>query len=122
MTIASKILMSALLVGLSVPAFAQGPTTTGSTTAPAVATTKPVTVHKASSPVDVTKPAAKPIDTKATTAKTDAMKTDAMKPDAVKPDMAKGATVSNGTTVTTGITKPAVPMTASPAAPVIKTN
>ena len=96
MSITSKFLMSALLVGLSVPAFAQGSTTT-------VTPAKSSLVHKVSSTPDTTKPAVAP---KAT---------------AVKPDAAKTTTISTGIANTQ---TPVAPVAGTPAsnAPVVKTN
>lgn len=85
MSITSKIVLSALLVGITVPAFAQSGSV--SVQKPAV-TTHAARVHKVASATDVTKP-------------------DASKPGAT---VSTGTTASSGTTVNTGIvgsTKPA---------------
>jgi hypothetical protein len=108
MTVASKILMSALLVGLSVPAFAQG-TSVGASTGASV--TRPGVAHKIVP--------AKPSVHKAaatTTSTTTTSTTATVKPvapaagAAVKTEItAKPDTAKTGTTVSTGIAKPVVP-------------
>ncbi len=93
MSITSKIVISALLIGVSLPAFAQGTTTT------TPASHAPL-VHKIATP-------AEPL--KATTGATTTLKTPAVKTDgAMKSDLGKPA-------VNTGIAKPVTP-------PAVKTN
>lgn len=147
MSITSKIVLSALLVGITVPAFAQ----TGSVSGAAVAhkpvvTTHAPQVHKVASTTDVTKPGAavsagtagttvntgiagstkpavKPELGKTDTMKTDAMKTDAMKTDAVKTDAMK--TDAPKVSATTGVaasTKPLAPAVSGTTTVAPKTN
>ena len=113
MSITSKIVLSALLVGITVPAFAQGGLVGGTVAVSKPAITSHSAVHKVASPVEAPK-AGPAVATGTTTttgattstgvaastkpqAKPELGKTDAMKPDVTKPQ------------VNTGITKPASP-------------
>ena len=111
MSITSKIVLSALLVGITVPAFAQGGLVGGTVAVSKPAITSHSAVHKASSPVETPKAGAA-VATGTTTstgvagstkpqAKPELGKADAMKPDVTKPQ------------VNTGITKPAAPAVSS---------
>lgn len=103
MSITSKIVLSALLVGITVPAFAQG----GTVAVQKPAITAPSAVHKIATPAEAPKAGAA-VSTGATTStgvaastkpsvKPELGKTDAMKPDVTKPQ------------INTGIAKPASP-------------
>ncbi len=95
MSFTSKIVLSALLVGITVPAFAQGGTV--SVQKPVATTHAPLT-HKAASTVEVVKPgSAKPGATVST-----------------------GATAGVGTTATPGAAAPTV--STKPAVPAVQTS
>jgi hypothetical protein len=120
MSITSKIVLSALLVGITMPAFAQGSVAGGSVTAQKPATSKSTSIHKIASPADATKPAAPATSVNtgvsASTkpaAKPELGKTESTKIEAVKPSGTTGANVNTGTTVNTGTIKPMTPSTGS---------
>ena len=114
MSITSKIVLSALLVGITVPAFAQGGT---------VAVQKPVitkqstSIHKVATPVEAPKTGAA-VSTGSNASSTGVAAS--TKP-SVKPELGKSDTMKPDVTkpqVNTGISKPATPaVPATPATP-----
>eukprot|EP01037_Dinobryon_pediforme_P013536 gene13536-13655_t len=122
MSITSKIVLSALLVGITVPAFAQGGLASSATgtsiTTQKPATAKSTSVHKVASSTDATKPAAPAasVNTGVSSstkpaAKPELGKTDSAKIESVKPTGSTGAAVNSGATVNTGNVKPMTPAT-----------
>lgn len=99
MTIISKITLTALLVGVALPALAQGTVagTATTQTAPKASTAHHAPLlHKVSSPVEATKPSG---SVTMAPAKVGGLKTEVLKTEPVKPS------------VNTGLAKPAVPLT-----------
>jgi hypothetical protein len=102
MSITSKILMSALLVGFSVPAFAQGgAATTGSAPADSTQKLAPAQPHAGAPKTTGSMETTKPMSGKTS---------------AVKPDTSKSVGGA------TGSAKPGTPATPEPGAPAVKSN
>jgi hypothetical protein len=124
MSITSKLLLTALLVGATLPAFAQGsvqPSVQGSASVQPTVTKiapKSTSIHKAATTESVKPVTVKPDAAKTDAAKTDATKTDGAKTDAAKTDMTKTDTTKTDA-VKTGATAPVV---TTPAKPVTKVN